>query len=97
MSLRDGVGWKQIGSVSEVEPPASFSSDGPFGRQVFMFGWLNEEVGVWEVEEGFEATNPLARQLAIVRKRKLSDLSEPCVVEVFKHGARIPTQLSLIE
>lgn len=55
-------GWLGIGSVTEADPPASFSSESPSGdRQVYMFGWYHDERGVWRSRMGIDIATPRNR------------------------------------
>lgn len=77
-ALRDDTGWCRICGVAEAEPPGSLSSDGPDGRQVYLFGWLpsGDGPGVWRSTGGADVANPTVRVVATTGFERLADLSE---------------------
>jgi hypothetical protein len=68
--------WRSLGSVAEVEPPGSISSNDPTGRQVYLFGWYDNGVGVWRSHGGFDAETPVVREITTTGFDRLADLTE---------------------
>lgn len=89
--------WRQVGSVSEVESPGSMSSDGPGGRRVIIFGWYQDEPGVWESIGGLDLANDAVRQImALDGIERLADLDErPYQLEVYRKGIRLNVRFTL--
>jgi hypothetical protein len=73
--VRSSAGWTRVGSVSDVEPPGSFSSLEPTGRQVYMFGWYDERPGVWRSHGGVDSENPAVRAITTTGFDQLADLA----------------------
>lgn len=97
-ALRSGTGWGQICGVADVEPPGSLSSDGPGGRQVYLFGWLpsGEGPGVWRSTGGVDVANPSVRVVATTGLERLADLSEgPYTHDVQRSSGRIEVRFRL--
>lgn len=74
-----------FGSVSIDEPLGSMSSDEPTGRRVILFGWLRDDVGVWESRKGFDLENMAFREVVSADLRLLSDLTEPYEVTIHRN------------
>ena len=70
-------GWSRIGSQSEVEPPGSFDTEGPVGREVILFGWYEGKAGVWQSRAGIDQANAAVRVIDSIGLDLLSDLAEP--------------------
>lgn len=88
--------WAHVGSVSEMEPPGSMSSDTPLGRRVIMFGWYGGEPGVWESVGGVDMENVAVREIATAGFTRLSDLAEPFEIDVVRPVGTIPTRFTLL-
>ena len=80
--------WERLGSVAEVEPMGSFSSHSPWGRQVYMFGWHEDQVGVWKSTGGADVANPAIREVYTEGVRLLSDLAAPYEMVTILAGDR---------
>lgn len=76
MELKGPGGWVTIGSVAEVEPPGSISSDDR-PRQVYLFGWHQGTVGVWRSGGGLDVETPAFREIVSNHLELLSDLAKP--------------------
>lgn len=89
--------WRRVGSVGEVEPPASLSNDGPGGRRVLMFGWYQDEPGVWESSAGIDLANDAVRQIiALDGFERLAALDEhPYQAEIYRNGIRLNVRFTL--
>jgi hypothetical protein len=82
-----GSGWDPVGGVSEAEPPGSFSSDEPEGRQVYVFGWLEGDgPGVWVSTLGVDAETPAFRTITSLGMEKLADLTDLPYLRPWRHG-----------
>lgn len=78
MELHTDDGWKQVGPPAYPDlPPGSFSSDEPTGREVFMFGWVKGEPGVFRSKGGVDIEDPFQRTIVTQGLERLSDLSMP--------------------
>lgn len=87
--------WHRVGSVSEVEPPGSISSDDPAGRNVYVFGWHQGRVGVWHVW-GVDLATPAFRQV-LGALEPVSDLSETYVQRINKsERGRMYVRITLV-
>lgn len=88
--------WARVGSVAEMEPPGSMSSDTPLGRRVIMFGWYGGEVGVWESVGGVDMENVAVREIVTTEFTRLSDLAEPLELDVVRPVGTIMTRFTLV-
>jgi hypothetical protein len=86
MDVRGPLDWVRVGSVSEIEPCGSLSSDDPAGRQVYVFGFRDDTPGVWRAVGGVDVYNSAVRQIATTGLECLSDLAEPYELEVVRAG-----------
>jgi hypothetical protein len=56
--------WQRVGSVSDIEPPGTFSTHTPTGRDVYAFGWHDGQgPAVWKSTGGFDVANEAVRAL----------------------------------
>lgn len=69
-------GWQRVGSVSEAEPPGSFSSDERTGRQVYIFGCYQGSFGVWRSHGGIDETIPAIRAIHTTGFDQMADLTQ---------------------
>ena len=83
-------GWAGIGSVSEVEPPGSMSTDSALGRRVIVFGWYQGKAGVYESRGGYDVESEAFRQIESLGLDLLSDLSQPYEFDVERPGRTRP-------
>jgi hypothetical protein len=84
---REGGDWVQVGAHGKDDAPGSFSSEEERGRQVYVFGWLNGEPGVWRSKAGADIESSVVRAVFSERMEKLSDLSEPYeMIRATEHG-----------
>lgn len=98
MEVQRGDGtWGPVGSVGEVEPPGSLSSDEAGGRRVILFGWYDDTPGVWESVAGADVETSAVRGIATLGLNRLSDLHEPYYIEIYRRGLRMPVRFTLQE
>lgn len=85
-------GWKSLGRVSEVEPAGSFSNDEPEGRQIYIFGWHNNEgPAVWKSTGGADLTNEVIREITTFGLQKIADLRQgPHLMMFWRIGSAVP-------
>jgi hypothetical protein len=86
--------WVPVGSVSEVEPPASFTSEtGDGSRVLYVAGWVNNDgPGVWRSASGFDHANDVVREVVTTELQLVHDLRE-CPAELSLHR---PSELDTI-
>jgi hypothetical protein len=75
-----------VGQLSIDEPCGSISSTGPDGDRVFLFGWRDDEPGVWESVAGITEENNAVRAIVSLELEQLSDLTEPFELTVYVQG-----------
>lgn len=93
LELRDSrFCWVEIGSVAEADPPGSISSDDSI-RQVYMFGWFDGEVGVWQSRVGVDIENSVFRTIIAAQLDLLSDLSEPFELTITRGPTKVQRRL----
>lgn len=87
LELSTNVGWQRLGSQSPAEPPGSFSSYEPQGRQVYVFGWLptGDGPGVWRSAGGFDVETEAFRDIIASGFEPVADLTiGPCELAVHR-------------
>lgn len=89
-------GWGRVGSVAEVEPPGSLSCDGPLGRRVLVFGWRDDQPGVWKSRGGMDIETEAFREIFTTGLERLSDLSEPYYIEISRKGLRMSLRFTVL-
>jgi hypothetical protein len=89
MEVRGRDDWVRVGSVSDVDPLGSISDERPSGRQVVMFGWHEGRPGVWLSTGGVDLANVAVREVHTLGLERLSDLSEPLVMDRHYRGRRV--------
>jgi hypothetical protein len=75
-----------VGELSIDEPLGSISSTGPDGRRVFLFGWRDDQPGVWESLAGITEETTAVRAIVSLDLERLSDLAEPFELTVWVKG-----------
>lgn len=90
--------WATIGSA--WNPPGSFSSEEERGRQVYVFGMLDGEAGVWRCEHGVDLELLKFRAITTSGLEELSRLEEPWghTMEIqTQSGTRITARFTIVE
>ena len=81
--------WQPVGTVRRIDPPGSLASEGPAGREVYMFGYAAEDgaPGVWRSVAGADAevAGGAGRVVAPLGLEQLSDLAEPYALNVMRN------------
>lgn len=95
---KDGE-WRTIGSVSELEPPGSISSEEPGGRQVYSFGWLlGSGPGVWRSVAGADLENEAVRLVVSTGYEIVAELTDwPCELSWWRWGEGHPVRFRVGE
>lgn len=89
--------WITAGSVCDVEPPASLSSELPTGREVYLVGWIDDDgPGVWISNGGVDRANDAVRVVHTTGLRKIVNLLEgPSSLELTRQGGS-PIQVRFV-
>lgn len=69
-----GHQWRTLGVLTPESRPGSMSSIDPDGRQVYLFGWINGEAGVWRSDVGVDVED---HDLRLISTSKLSLVANP--------------------
>lgn len=76
-----------IGEVADFLPPGSVSSDEPDGtRRIYVFGWYDDDLGVWESHLGIDVQTDAVRNVISADLEKVSDLTEPYDLTIYRNG-----------
>lgn len=93
---RPNGSWATIGSA--WNPPGSFSSQEERGRQVYVFGMVDGEVGVWRCEGGVDLEDPKFRAITTSGLEELSRLEEPHEMHLqTQSGTSITARFTIVE
>lgn len=90
--------WKRLGSQCENEPPGSFSNNEPSGRQVYVFGWHEDDgPAVWHSESGFDIENSAVRDIHSLSLKKIADLANgPFEMNWHRSGVSVPLRFRVV-
>lgn len=89
--------WQATGSIKAGMAPGSIADEGPVGRQMYVFGWIEGRVGVYRSVAGVDYGNDAFRAVTSLELSLVSDLSEPCELVVHRPSVgAIRTRFSLI-
>lgn len=83
VEVRRADTWHPIGSLSEDEPAGSISAQKDGVREVYIFGWRdNEGPAVWRSKAGFDVANAAVRTITSTGLELVADLTqEPLEIE----------------
>lgn len=78
--------WMPIGEpLLPTDMPGSVSSEPPEGdRELFIYGWMENEHGVWRSRAGADIDSGTSRTVITKGLELLSDLSEPFEQRIFQ-------------
>lgn len=97
LALRHEDRSMKIGSVADVEPLASISSNELDGtRRVYLFGWRDGQHGVWESTSGLDQATPAVRRIISIREdlQQLSALDEPYDLIIYRNEQPVRIRLA---
>ncbi len=92
-------GWTRIGTVGPGDPAGTFTSEGPDGRDLYVFGWRDGAPGLWRSTAGADVATGAARAYVTAGLALVSDLAVPCEVTVWRPVLPVPAlvRVSLAE
>ena len=86
--------WSAGGHMTRDCYIGSLSSHPATGREVYLFGWINGQPGVWRSEGGADVAIDVRRVVLTDGLIPLSDLKEPFHLKIFRPDST-PTYLRI--